>query len=101
MLIFISLLLLFFPVVYQYRMGNKSLNKAIETKYIFICIWSFMLELIFTFISFFIVIYDMGRRGYKCLTGAVGIFPISFIVLIVIILVIVLQLIYRNRYSDN
>jgi len=57
--------------------------------------------MLFTFISFFIVMYDMGRRGYKCLTGAVGIFPISFIVSIVIVLVIILQLIYRNRYSDN
>lgn len=97
MLYLISFLLLFIPTVFQYIMGNKALNKSISTNYIVICILSFFMQLIFTFISFITAIFAITNSGIKCATGAVGIIPISIIISLFMILIIIFQLIRKNQ----
>ena len=99
MLIILSILLLFAPTIFQYRIGNKSLNKSIEINYFFVCIISIVSQFIVTFLSFLLAIYAMTQSGMKCVTGAVGILPISLIITLLMFLIILIQFINRKNYN--
>ena len=99
MLMILSIFILFLPTIFQYKIGNKSINKSVKIKYIFICIISIFSQLIITFLSFLLAIYGMTQSGIKCVTGAVGILPVSLVITLFMLLVILFQFINRKSYE--
>ena len=101
MLTILSLLLLFIPTIFQYIIGNKSLHKSINIKFIFVCIISLTLQFITTILSFLLAIYSITGSGNKCATGAVGIFFFSFVITIFMLIVIIIQFLSRKNTNFN
>lgn len=101
MLTILSILLLFIPTIFQYKIGNKSLHKSINIKFIFVCIISMILQFIITILSFLLAIYSIAESGNKCATGAVGIFFFSFIITCFMLVVILLQFLNRQKKVKN
>lgn len=99
MLILISILLLLIPIVFQYKIGNKSLQKAINIKFIFVCILSLILQVFITFLSFILSIYSISESGIKCATPATGILAISFLITILLLLLILIQIINKSKHT--
>lgn len=93
MLILLSVLLLFIPLVFQIIVGNKSLNKLMFKDYFGVCLSSLFMQLIITFFSFFLAMKGMAANGNKCVTGAVGIFGLSFFVVLLMLFIMVVQFI--------
>lgn len=94
-----AILLLFIPTIYQYRIGNKSLNKSVEINFGTVCLISFILQFIITILSFMLTAYSITSNGNKCATGAVAIFVFSFLITIFMVIVIIFQFFNRNKYN--
>lgn len=92
----LSFLLLFFPIVYQFKIGNNYLFENDLKKFGTTCLLSLVFQIIATFISFFLTIIAISNSGNKCATGAVGIFGISFLISIFLLLLMLIQFIRRN-----
>lgn len=100
MLLLLSVLLLFIPLVFQIIAGNKSLNKLMFKDYFGVCLSSLFMQLIITFFSFFLAMQGMAANGNKCVTGAVGIFGLSFLVVLLMLVIMVVQFI-RARLKER
>lgn len=90
-----SFLVLFVPLIFQIIFGNKSLKKIIKIKFIFICLISFLLQIVMTIVSVVLSIYAITEGGMKCATGAVGMIGISFFVSIIMLLIMIIQFVRR------
>lgn len=101
MLILLSVLLLLIPLAFQIIVGNKSLNKLMFKDYFGVCITSLFMQLIITFLSFFLAMKGMAVNGNKCVTGAVGIFGLSFLVVLLMLLVMVFQFVKAKLKEKN
>jgi hypothetical protein len=101
MLTILSILLLFIPTIFQHKIGNKSLDKSINIKFIFVCIISLILQFIITILSFLLAIYSITGSGLKCGTGAVGIFFFSFVITCFMLVVIFIQFLNRKKIVKN
>ncbi|PKB15775.1 hypothetical protein [Flavobacterium sp. 5] len=91
MLILVSVLILFIPLVFQIISGNKSLNNLLYKDYLGVCIASLFMQVIITFFSFFLAMKGMTMNGNKCVTGAVAIFGLSFLVALLMVFIMVVQ----------
>jgi hypothetical protein len=101
MLILLSILLLFIPIIFQYKIGNKSLHKTIDISLLGVCVISLILQFVITIISFLLSIYSITSSGNKCATGAVAIPFFSFFVTVFMLLVILFQFVRRNRFNKE
>lgn len=100
MLILVSFLLLFIPLVFQIIAGNKSLNKFMFKDYFGVCITSLFMQFIITLFSFFLAMKGMAANGNKCVTGAVGIFGLSFFIVLLMLFIMAVQFI-KARFKQR
>ncbi|MBF4470093.1 hypothetical protein [Flavobacterium sp. HJJ] len=101
MLILLSILLLFVPTVFQYKIGNKSLRESIDMSFLSICVISLIIQFVITIVSFLLSIYSITSAGNKCATGAVAIPFFSFFITIFMLIVMLLQYSRRKRYNKE
>lgn len=102
----LSILLLFVPIVFQYKFGNKELFKSKFNarwiqEYVGVCMVSLILQFGLTFISFILSVRSMSSAGNRCATGAVGIFFISFVITIFMFLLMILQYSRGKRFNNE
>lgn len=97
MLLILALLLLFVPITMQLILGRKSLLESNLAKFTTICFLSLFSQFLITFVSFFLTMNAMAAGGNKCVTGAVGIFFISFVIGLILILIMLIQFLIRKK----
>ena len=100
------ILLLFVPIVFQYKFGNKEVLKSKVSDrwipdYIGLCLVSLILQFGITIISFIFSIRSMSSGGNRCATGAVGIFFFSFLITVLMLVVMLLQFSRGKRYEKE
>lgn len=99
MLILFSLLMLFIPLVFQFIVGNKSLDKSISLSFFIVCVMSLVFQIVITYVSFFLAIN--ASNGFKCGAGALGIFVISFLITLLMLFVMVVQFVRKRIQNRN
>jgi succinate dehydrogenase hydrophobic anchor subunit len=102
----LSILLLFVPLVFQYKFGNKELFKSkVNDRWIQeftgVCMVSLILQFGVTIFSFILSVRSMSSAGNRCATGAVGIFFISFVITVFMFLLIILQYSRGKRFINQ
>ena len=102
----LSLLLLFVPLVFQYKFGNKEVFKSKVKdrwiqEYLGVCMISLILQFGVTIFSFILSVRLMSSAGNRCATGAVGIFFISFIITVFMFLFMILQYSRGKRFNNE
>jgi hypothetical protein len=100
MLILVSFLMLFIPMVFQYIFGNRSLNKSISLNYFIVCVISLIFQVVITLFSFLLAIKGIVGAGNKCATGAVGIFAFSFFITLGMLFLMLVQFV-KKRLRDK
>ncbi len=100
------ILLLFVPIVFQYKFGNKELFKSKVNarwiqEFIGVCMVSLILQFGLTVFSFILSVRSMSSVGNRCATGAVGIFFISFVITIFMFLLMILQFSRGKRFNNE
>ena len=105
-MLLLSILLLFVPIVFQYKFGNKELlkSKVIDSwikEYIGVCLVSLILQFGVTIFSFILSVRSMSSGGNRCATGAVGIFFISFVITVFMFLLMILQYSRGKRLKNS
>lgn len=104
-MLLLSILLLFVPIVFQYKFGNKELLKSKVNDrwiqdYIGVCMVSLILQFGVTIFSFILSVRSMSSGGNRCATGAVGIFFISFVITVFMFLLMILQYSRGKRFKN-
>ncbi len=98
----LAILPLSFAIIFQIIFGRKAFLKHIDVKFIFVCLFSFILQFIFTCFSFFVTTSLLSQKRYKDVTGPVaGIITISLIMTLLITFVIIIQIVWRNFSNKN
>lgn len=102
----LSLLLLFTPIVFQYKFGNKEVSKFKVNdrwikEYVGVCMVSLILQFGVTIFSFILSVRSMSSVGNRCATGAVGIFVISIVITIFMLLLMILQYSRGKRFNNE
>lgn len=102
MTIVIAILTLSFPIIFQVIYGRKAFFKYIDLKFVFVCLLSFILQLFFTCLSFFVTMSALSHKGYKSVTGPVaGIIAISLTLTLLMTLVMIIQILWHNFNNKN
>lgn len=65
----LSFLILFIPIIYQFKIGNKSLFENNLKKFFINCLISFGLQIVTSFISFLLAIQTISNAENKCELG--------------------------------
>jgi hypothetical protein len=102
----LSILLLFVPIVFQYKFGNKELFKSkINVRwiheYIGVCMVSLILQFGVTIFSFILSVRSMSSAGNRCATGAVGIFFFSFVITVFMFLLMIFQYSKGKKFNNE
>lgn len=101
MLILLSFLMLFIPLVFQFIAGNRSLDKSTSLNFFIVCVISLIFQVVITFFSFLLATKGIVSNGNKCATGAVGIFAISFLISLLMLFVMVVQFVKRRLQNKS
>lgn len=101
MLLLFSFLMLFVPLVFQFIVGNRSLDKSISLNFTIVCVMSLIFQIVITFVSFLLAIKSIVDSGNKCATGAVGIFAISFFITLLMLLVMIVQFVKKKLQNRD
>ncbi|MCL9804954.1 hypothetical protein NAT51_05460 [Flavobacterium amniphilum] len=96
-----SLILLAVPLVYQLICGYKSIKGLTKMSITEIGFTSFMAQILVTIVSFFLFTMSMNQseEDIKCMTPAVGIIGISFMIGIILIVVTIIQAVIKAIYN--
>ena len=105
-MVLLSILLLFVPIVFQYKFGNRELfkskvNERWIQEYIGVCMVSLILQFGVTIFSFILSVRSMSSAGNRCATGAVGIFFISFIITLFLFILMIIQYSRGKRFNNE
>lgn len=102
----LSILLLFVPIVFQYKFGNKELfkskvNDRWRQEFLGLCMVSLILQFGVTIFSFILSVRSMSSAGNRCATGAVGIFFFSFVITVFLFLLMIFQYSRGKRFNNE
>jgi len=94
------IILLLIPLIFQFIYGTKALNQWISLKFWQIVLTSFLGLIIMIIICFFLMLFELHRKGIKDGLPAFGVVILGLLVGIIILVVILIQL-YSNKINNN
>ncbi len=99
----ITLILILFPLIFQIIFGRKTIFENIKLKFGTICIISFLLQLMFSFICFKIILYKLNKsiESHELVCGMplVGLFIITLFFTLLLIITMIIQYFIKRSYK--
>lgn len=92
----LAILLLFLPILFQYKIGNRALSKTVRINFLFVCLISLALQIILTYLGFEMALASFAEEEVKCMTGVAGILGISFMVTLFMIFLMIGQVVNKK-----
>lgn len=95
---FLTLALLLAPLVFQIIYGRKAIGEDIKLKFDTVCLFSILGQIVFTFLSIFIMGNLIQKKGIHCGMPLVGLFSISILLTVILFITMLIQYFIKKSY---
>lgn len=99
----IPLILIILPLLFQIIVGRKAIGETISLKFGSVCFMSFILQIIFSSISFYVASYNMQApdgQNYRCGMWMVGFIGLVLIASFLLIVTMIIQYFIKKSYEN-
>lgn len=98
---FLTFALLIAPLVFQIIYGRKAIGEDIKLKFGTVCLFSLLGQIMFTFLSLFIMSNLIQKKGIHCGMPLVGLFTISIFFTVVLFVTMLIQYFIKKSYDKK
>jgi hypothetical protein len=100
-----NLILIIFPSIFQIIIGRKAIRKDIKLGLTTICLISYCLQMLFSFVAFTIANYNLEKSieksGFRCGMGIAGTVALSLLFTVILTIVIIIQYFVKRSYEKS
>lgn len=97
------LILLILPLLFQIIAGRKAIGETISLQFSTVCFMSFILQIIFSIISFYVLSHNMQTpdgQNYRCGMWMVGFIGLILIFSFILIVTMIIQYFIKKSYEN-
>lgn len=99
------IILIILPLIFQIIYGRKAIGEDIKWPFGTVCIISFLSQIILSFVSFSIAVYNFNKtfkeNEFRCGTGLVAFAFLIFIFTIFLLITMIVQYFIKRSYKKN
>ena len=99
------LILIILPSLFQIVFGTKAMRKVVKSELTTICLISYCLQMLLSFVAFTIANYNLEKSieksGFRCGMGIAGTVALSLLFTLTLTIVIIVQYFVKRSYDKS
>ena len=95
------IILIILPLLFQIIFGRKAIGGDIKWSFGTICLLSFLGQILFTILAFYIIAYYLQKNNNACGMPLVGLVMFSLLFTVILLITIFIQYRIKKYYGDE